>query len=1012
MAPWLAAIAIGVGVGVVGTSPQVLGLFSDPMGPLRHTVGLERLGPGRFSGEIQRARRDSVPDLDERLGDAERNGSVTGVVNLLRDLPDGLRALEDRARQEPDEVASWSDLAAGYLTRAVTPGAADDPLDLIAALRAALKAIEIDPEDPQARFNYAEVLTRCGLRHEALKGWNQYLAIDPTSDWAALALARRKELGAPTHNQLWVGRDRPALLAALAAGDRSAVAAVADKYRARSRELVLFELLPAWAVAVLGGESATSQMHQGEIELLAQILAELTGDHLLSDAAHDLNTTSNRRQALAAVLARWRRDGELDGLDRVASRLKELDSPLSVWASYWAERVRYNADRAATRENLADLENWIADRPYPVIRASILGLRGLLEAIEDRPEGALAHYQHARRLAADSEGIVGELPYLLFEASAAQRLGRLREAWHARLQGAALSAQIGDRYRRHGPLLTASEALIDAEDWSVAAPFVNELQANARRAEQVEIRAESLLAAGRLAAAQSRWDTAEEFFGEALRDAKANGHSLKARLEAMAGLARGSALLATAPDQASVHLEDALNYFRQENYLFYRAETLTLLGTAEARRGRPQSAAADFRLAIEALEYRRQQQGAPASQVFTLEQTQPIFDALMLLQLDAFGSPAEAFSTADRSKALRLTDTLGLAVPGAKSWVELREQLPPHVVLIEYAVLPDRLAIWVASRTRQHFTSVPVTGGILGKALEGLRRAVHQNEGVETARAELSRWLLKPIANEIEAGDRLVVIPDGDLGDVPWALLQSTNSSRPLVLDHEISLAPNANIALTLLALPWVRPETALVVSDPEFDDSASAQRLPDAAMEGQEVAQMYSGSAGLRLLTGPQATAAAFLTDGPEAEVIHFAGHSVGVAHSPADSALVLAPSDSEAATTLPAWRIAEVRWEKTRLVVLSSCQGVQSGVVGREVLAGLSTAFLAGGVPTLVASPAKVPEAPTRAFMKHFHRALRSGQRPAQALRSAQIEMILSPNDSWNQPKHWATWVVIGAP
>ncbi|MDX1999428.1 MAG: CHAT domain-containing protein [Thermoanaerobaculia bacterium] len=1010
--PWLAALAVGVGAGLLLSSPAFLTRFSDPLAPLQGAVGLEALGPGRFHGSFQRPAASSLPDLDDRLAALRGKAGTRGVLDLLEDLPEAVRSLEDQARSQPDSATAWSDLAAAYLTRGAGSPANEDPLDILAALRAAQTATRLDPEHPEAAFNFAESLTRCGLKHEALQAWNHYLDLDPASAWTSLALDCRKRLGSPTHDRRWNDQGKPALLAALAAGDREGVRGVVDRFRTRSREFVLKELFPAWAKAYLVNDPAQYEAVRSQLVQLTNLLAQISGDPLLAHTAKHLDRSPGIHREIAGLIATWKESGEFAELDARAAALEKLESPLAGWARYWAERVRYNHDPQRSREELTQLITWASARHYSMVHSSALALLGLIDAKEDRPELALERYRVARSLANAAEGPISELPFHLVEASAAQRLGHLRQAWRARFTGALSAAEVGDKTRIHGPILTAVEALLDSGEVTLARLFLDELVANARGSERVDVRTETLLQAGRLAAMQERWTDAEELFASAIADADAHGGHLGSRLRAVVQLAQGRTLAQRNPEQADRLLSEALDYFRSGNFPFYEAATLDARAKSQAQADRFEEAAKTYQDSIDAWTRRRNKLSDSNSQLFTLEQGRSTFDAKIRLELVSLRSAERAFFTAEDAKARRLTEHLGLVDSGPTDLQGLREEIPVGVMLIAYTVLNEGIGIWLIHRHSDLFRWVPVPRGHLDLAIAELHSALRRNEDIDATTRKLSQWIWYPIATEIPKESRVIVIPDGALADVPWGLVHGPKSSRPLVNDHQISLAPNVRIALAALREPWRRPESVLVMADPATDEFHGLDRLPEAAREGAEVAALYSARPESGYFSGEGATSEIFLDSGPRFELVHFAGHGIGQADSPADSALFFAPSESFPDGKLSAARIAEVDWPETRVVILASCQGVQNGAVGREVLAGLSAAFLAGGVKTLIASPERVPEYATAALMNALHRALLAGQSPAAALRTAQLELIRSPDESLNQPKHWATWLVIGSP
>ena len=97
------------------------------------------------------------------------------------------RALE----AEPDSPVLQADLAAAYFERAE---AADRAIDYGTTIELLAKALKARPDDPVMLFNYAVVLEKMFVYHQAIETWKHYLRIDSKSDWASEARRRLAEL--------------------------------------------------------------------------------------------------------------------------------------------------------------------------------------------------------------------------------------------------------------------------------------------------------------------------------------------------------------------------------------------------------------------------------------------------------------------------------------------------------------------------------------------------------------------------------------------------------------------------------------------------------------------------------------------------------------------------------------------------------------------------------------------------------------------------------------------------
>jgi CHAT domain-containing protein len=96
--------------------------------------------------------------------------------------------------------------------------------------------------------------------------------------------------------------------------------------------------------------------------------------------------------------------------------------------------------------------------------------------------------------------------------------------------------------------------------------------------------------------------------------------------------------------------------------------------------------------------------------------------------------------------------------------------------------------------------------------------------------------------------------------------------------------------------------------------------------------------------------------------------------------------------------------------LVVLSACRTGLGKEVKGEGLIGLTRGFMYAGTPRVIVSLWSMSDKPTAELMARLYKKLLGPgpERPAAALRSAQIEML---NDKrWEQPYFWAGFVLQG--
>ena len=102
------------------------------------------------------------------------------------------------------------------------------------------------------------------------------------------------------------------------------------------------------------------------------------------------------------------------------------------------------------------------------------------------------------------------------------------------------------------------------------------------------------------------------------------------------------------------------------------------------------------------------------------------------------------------------------------------------------------------------------------------------------------------------------------------------------------------------------------------------------------------------------------------------------------------------------------------TEMVVLSACETGLGDVRLGEGVFGLRRAFLNAGARTLVTSLFEVPDAETRALMRHFYGELANGANKLDALHAAKVALRrerLEKNEAAH-PFFWASFILIGDP
>ncbi|MCE2885275.1 MAG: CHAT domain-containing protein, partial [Planctomycetaceae bacterium] len=239
-------------------------------------------------------------------------------------------------------------------------------------------------------------------------------------------------------------------------------------------------------------------------------------------------------------------------------------------------------------------------------------------------------------------------------------------------------------------------------------------------------------------------------------------------------------------------------------------------------------------------------------------------------------------------------------------------------------------------------------------------------------------------APELRDARRLCIVPCGALHALPFALLDAGDG--PLVVRHEIQVAPSASIACAPVRA-GTRTRAAVIA----FADGA-------APLIDEEAARI-AAILGCGALSGERATREGLRDAIAGANVVHLACHGRFVPSLPSASGLRLADG------WLPLRDIVDLRLDAD-LVFLSGCETGRHAVDAGEELSGLARAFHAAGARRLVTTLWSVRDAAALAVAEGFHTSLRAGSRPSAALRDSMLALRHeSPHPSW-----WAPFAVSG--
>ena len=1026
-------------------------LTGDAYGPCQTDRGTSGLIPAAVCGEsagplitdgvvvpgnAPPVRRGPAPKPPDSGGEISELGEFLSQSDVQR-LSRAIRGLERRSVDVPADAQNWSDLSAAYLVRAQR---AEEPQDLLRAYGAADQAVHLDGALPAARFNRALSLERLVLLPEALAAWQEYRQLDATSGWATEAQKHIEALSRPPASAQWDQQQERLERAALA-GRPNEVEAIVRSYRQAAREYAEQKLFGLWADAAAAGQSEAAADRLRVLRGIGDALVKVNGEHLVRDSVAVIDSLSGgdagRWQDLIEAHRAWR-DGfaayrvrncplAVAKLSAARNTLAGLGSPLALRAEFCLVGCDYLIHRFA--RGLAGAERLaqkVKNIKYGGLRGNLFHAKGTLEDALGRTRDAIADYgrmQTEFRNLGEGENIATASGLL---GRPLRLLGRKQQAWRFIYQSLQVAPDLRNETARANIFMTAGDAALREGADAAALAFQ---QARVRCA----LRADPLAAVEALTwLARLQEHAGDRVSARAtLQEAKARigrlEESQARRRSADLAMIEGEMQVEEDPRRAVDLLTTALDVYQEDQNFLFSLQTLLARGRAQRRLGDGRAAEGDLDAALGLYDRLGEKLSQEDLRLAFLEETAGVFDEMVSLQAEH--DPDLAFAYADRARTRVLPGSVSelwvqrdadpgrllAAEPQPLPLDEIRRRLPAGTTLVQFFVLPDRVLIWRLRRDEKGpgFFVRSIPRGELETAAEKLQD-FESTQQWEKARTQLFDLLLRPWLASVPAGERIVLIPDKMLHRVPFAALQDRATGKLLIESHPLAVAPSATLyvrALERQALQRPAGRSAgLVVGDPAVDRTLffDLPDLPKSAAEARQVAALT----GSLLLAREDARKPDFLAAAKQADWIHFSGHALIDAHDPLLSKLVLAPAGEGDPGVLTAQEIYSLRLARTRLVVLAACDTGNEYIPGSEGSTSLARAFLAAGVPAVVASLWSVDDQETAALFAAFHQFLAAGEDPVDALRKAQLQRLhAGGGQAGRSMRAWAAFEVIGA-
>lgn len=278
-------------------------------------------------------------------------------------------------------------------------------------------------------------------------------------------------------------------------------------------------------------------------------------------------------------------------------------------------------------------------------------------------------------------------------------------------------------------------------------------------------------------------------------------------------------------------------------------------------------------------------------------------------------------------------------------------------------------------------------------------------------------------------GNQLIIVPDGQLGYIPFETLLTSlpDSSKRrykqlpyLLKDYNVSYAYSATL-LEKSQKNYTPPIKAFsiaafapyaiggeIASNRSLPDSIlqNLSALPFSKSELEVLSQQFEGNFYLGAAAGEQVVKEACAS----AAILHFSTHTLIDDKDPMYSVLMFAKNDqSENEGYLYAYELYN-RTISAEMAVLSACETGYGKWSRGEGILSLNRAFVHAGCPSTVMSLWQIDDKASAELVSHFYTFLQKGLPKDKALRQAKLHYLQESESVFAHPYYWAALVSAG--
>lgn len=360
---------------------------------------------------------------------------------------------------------------------------------------------------------------------------------------------------------------------------------------------------------------------------------------------------------------------------------------------------------------------------------------------------------------------------------------------------------------------------------------------------------------------------------------------------------------------------------------------------------------------------------------------------------------------------------------------EIKHNLANDEAIIEYQLTETVLYIVVITKSEFSIIDVPIDTNFYNSLnyIITIKNTDLSDQNFEIFNEfkyhsnNLWKILIEPSTNMLN-NKRLIIIPDGILGYLPFDILLEKNMKIDsinyrdlpyLIKKHPLSYSYSATLRYNnYFDLDREKPEKNIIAFAPIYGvDTASKnvnqlEPLPFAKHEAREIIKNQGGV----LYSDDSATKNNFISQAGSSNILHLAMHTIINDSLPMQSKLVFYDDDTSSFSHFMFTHEIYNMNLNASMIVLSACNTGAGNIKRGEGIMSLARGFVYAGVPSIVMTLWEVQDVSGSEIMNSYYNYLNQDISKDIALQNAKLDMLQNANMAKSHPFFWSTYIISG--